>query len=47
MALSGTGAIAASGSLTDNGIFDISQTASGASITSLAGSGTVVLGRRH
>jgi fibronectin-binding autotransporter adhesin len=44
MALSGTGTIAASGGLTDNGVFDISQTASGASITSLAGSGTVVLG---
>jgi fibronectin-binding autotransporter adhesin len=44
VALSGTGTIAASGSLTDNGTFDISQATSGASITSLAGSGSVILG---
>src|SRR5215469_1194169 len=44
--LSGTGSIAASSGVADNGTFDISGTTSGASITSLSGSGTVDLGAR-
>ena len=44
LALSGTGSIATSSGLLDNGAFDISGTTSGASIVSLAGSGTVALG---
>jgi autotransporter-associated beta strand protein len=44
LALAGSGSIAASSGVADNGTFDISQTASGASISSLSGSGAVVLG---
>lgn len=44
LALSDTGTIAASSKLTVNGTFDISDTTRGASIISLAGSGSVVLG---
>jgi autotransporter-associated beta strand protein len=43
LALSGSGSVEASSGVTDNGTFDISGT-SGASITSLAGTGTVSLG---
>ncbi|HUO90593.1 MAG TPA: autotransporter domain-containing protein, partial [Rhizomicrobium sp.] len=42
--LSGGGSIAASSVVTDNGIFDISGTAAGTSIQSLAGSGGVSVG---
>ena len=45
LALSGTGSIAQS-SVADNATFDISATNSGASITSLSGSGTVTLGSK-
>jgi autotransporter-associated beta strand protein len=44
LALTGTGSIASSSSVTANGTFDISQTSSGTSIVSLAGSGSVILG---
>ncbi len=44
LALSGTGSIATSSGVVDNGIFDISATTSGASITTLSGNGAVVLG---
>ena len=44
LAIAQIGSIASSTSITDNGIFDISQTSSGTSITSLAGAGSVVLG---
>jgi autotransporter-associated beta strand protein len=44
LALSGTGSIATSIGLADNGVFDISATTSGASIESLSGSGNVTLG---
>ncbi|HEY1708761.1 MAG TPA: autotransporter-associated beta strand repeat-containing protein [Rhizomicrobium sp.] len=44
LALSGTGTIASSTSVTDNGGLDISKTTSGASISSLSGTGTVNLG---
>jgi autotransporter-associated beta strand protein len=44
--LSGSGSIASSSKLTDNGTFDISATTAGASIKSLAGNGTVNLGSR-
>jgi fibronectin-binding autotransporter adhesin len=44
LALSGTGSIAASSGVADNGVFDISGTTAGASIKSLSGSGSVVLG---
>ena len=40
----GTGSIAASSIVTDNGTFDISATTAGASITTLSGSGIVTLG---
>jgi autotransporter-associated beta strand protein len=46
LALSGAGSIASSSNVTDNGTLDISATASGASIASLDGSGTVNLGSR-
>jgi autotransporter-associated beta strand protein len=46
LVLSGAGAIATSSSVADGGTFDISQTSNGASILSLAGSGSVVLGAR-
>ncbi len=42
--LSGAGSIAASSDVTVNGVFDISGTAAGASITTLAGAGGVSLG---
>ena len=44
LALSGSGSIAASSSVTDNGTFDISGTTAGASITTLSGTGVVTLG---
>jgi autotransporter-associated beta strand protein len=44
LALGGTGSIALSTGMTDNGTFDISATSAGASITSLSGSGNVILG---
>ena len=44
LALSGSGSIASSSSVSNSSIFDISNTTSGASITSLSGSGTVNLG---
>jgi fibronectin-binding autotransporter adhesin len=47
LALSGTGSIAASSSIVDNGIFDISTTTAGASIQSLSGSGAVALGSQN
>jgi len=47
LALSGTGSIAASSGVADNGIFDISATTAGASIQSLSGSGAVALGSKN
>lgn len=44
LALMGSGSIAASSSLVDNGTFDISGTASGATVQNLSGAGTVALG---
>ncbi|MGV3653585.1 MAG: autotransporter outer membrane beta-barrel domain-containing protein, partial [Noviherbaspirillum sp.] len=44
LSLSGTGGIANSFRLVDDGVFDISASAAGASIQSLAGSGAVLLG---
>lgn len=44
LALSGAGSIATSSGVVDNGVFDISNTTSGATITSLSGSGGVSLG---
>ncbi len=44
LSLSGTGTISTSAGLTDNGTFDISSTTNGATIVSLAGSGSVTLG---
>jgi hypothetical protein len=46
LALSGTGSIAASSGLVDNGTFDISATTGGASIKSLSGNGAVTLGAK-
>jgi len=46
LALGGTGSIADSSGVTSNGAFDISGTTNGATIKSLAGSGTVNLGSR-
>jgi fibronectin-binding autotransporter adhesin len=44
LALSGTGSIATSSGVADNGTFDISQTTTGASIKTLSGTGIVGLG---
>jgi fibronectin-binding autotransporter adhesin len=44
LALSGAGSIASSSGVADNGVFDISGTTAGASITTLSGSGAVTLG---
>ncbi len=44
LSLNGAGSISNSGGVIDNGVFDISGTAAGTSITSLAGSGGVSLG---
>lgn len=44
LALTGTGSIATSSGLLDDGTFDISGTSAGARIASLGGSGTVMLG---
>jgi outer membrane autotransporter protein len=44
LAMAGTGSIAASSGVTANGVFDISQSWGGQSITSLSGSGSVYLG---
>ncbi|MBV9043488.1 MAG: autotransporter domain-containing protein [Alphaproteobacteria bacterium] len=46
LALTGSGSIAASSGVTDNGTFDISSTTGGAPIKTLDGSGTVTLGAR-
>ena len=46
LALSGAGSIGSSGSLTNLGIFDISQTTAGTSLKSLSGSGSVALGSK-
>ena len=46
LALSGSGSIAASSGVVDNGAFDIAAATSGASITTLSGNGVVVLGSR-
>jgi autotransporter-associated beta strand protein len=46
LALVGTGSIAASSGVTDNGVLDISGTTSGATITTLSGSGSLVLGNQ-
>ncbi len=46
LALSGAGSITASSGLVNDGVFDISATDSGASITALSGSGSVVLGSK-
>ncbi|MBL0284189.1 MAG: autotransporter-associated beta strand repeat-containing protein [Zoogloea sp.] len=46
LALSGSGSIAASSGVIDNGVFDISSTISGATIKTLSGNGAVVLGTR-
>jgi hypothetical protein len=46
LALSGAGSIAASAGVATNGTFDISGATSGASITTLSGSGAVNLGSR-
>src|SRR6202041_1215320 len=46
LALLGTGSIAASSGVADNGTFDISATSSGASVQTLSGIGTVVLGNQ-
>ncbi|WP_042304206.1 autotransporter outer membrane beta-barrel domain-containing protein, partial [Paraburkholderia kururiensis] len=44
LALSGSGSVAQSAGVTDNGTFDISNTTSGTSIKSLSGTGNVTLG---
>jgi len=44
LALTGTGSIAASSGVRDDGVFDVSATTAGASIESLSGSGMVNLG---
>ena len=44
--LSGAGSVATSNCVTDNGAFDLSATTSGALISTLSGSGTVMLGRK-
>ncbi|KAA5613882.1 autotransporter outer membrane beta-barrel domain-containing protein [Rhodovastum atsumiense] len=44
LALTGSGSIAASEGVLDNGVFDISATSNGATIRTLAGTGTVNLG---
>ena len=46
LALSGSGSIAASSGVADSGIFDISATTAGASITTLSGGGNVTLGTK-
>ncbi|MFT4197792.1 MAG: autotransporter-associated beta strand repeat-containing protein [Pseudoxanthomonas sp.] len=46
LALSGSGSIADSSGVVDNGTFDISDTDSGTSITTLSGSGSVELGSK-
>ena len=46
LVLSGRGAIAESSGVSNNGILDISATTSGASIKSLSGSGTTILGSK-
>jgi autotransporter-associated beta strand protein len=47
LALSGAGSIATSGGVANNGVFDISATTSGATIASLAGGGSTILGARQ
>jgi fibronectin-binding autotransporter adhesin len=47
LSLSGTGSIASSSVVADNGAFNISGTTAGATIQSLSGNGTVVLGNQN
>jgi fibronectin-binding autotransporter adhesin len=47
LALSGAGSIATSSGLTTNGTFDITDTTAGASIKSLSGNGSVLLGSKN
>jgi fibronectin-binding autotransporter adhesin len=47
LVLAGGGSVASSGGVFNAGVFDISATSSGAAVTSLAGSGTVVLGGQN
>jgi autotransporter-associated beta strand protein len=47
LALSGVGSIAASGTFINNGVFDISNTANGASVKAISGTGAVVLGTQN
>ena len=47
LALSGTGSIAASSGVVDNGTLDISATTSGATINAISGSGAVALGTKN
>ena len=47
LALSGTGSIAASSGVVDNGTLDISATTSGAIINAISGSGAVALGTKN
>ncbi|WP_162251926.1 hypothetical protein, partial [Massilia sp. Root335] len=44
LALAGSGSIALSSGVNDNGVFDIAATDNGAQIQSLSGSGAVLLG---
>lgn len=46
LALTGSGSIALSSGVTNNGTLDVSQTTSGASIQNLSGTGTVALGSK-
>ena len=47
LSLAGTGSVASSAVVDDRGVFDISQTSAGASITTLTGAGTVDLGAQR
>lgn len=47
LALRGSGSIADSSGVADNGTFDISSTTAGASISSLSGTGAVILGSQN
>ena len=46
LSLIGTGSIATSSGVADNGVFDITGTTTGASITTLSGNGSVLLGSK-
>ena len=47
LSLSGSGSIAGSSQLIDNGTFDISQTTTGATVKTLSGDGSVILGTKN